>query len=59
MRVCTYLCEYALGGIRTHETGLYQARGYPDTPPGRPAYAGSAPVTQVLGLYIVCVCSSH
>ena len=30
------LYEYALGGIRTHETGLYQARGSPDTPPGRP-----------------------
>ena len=29
--------EYALGGGRTHETDLYQARGYPDTPPGRPS----------------------
>ena len=24
------------GGVRTHETDLYQARGQPDTPPGRP-----------------------
>ena len=32
--------DYALGEIRTHETGLpgiYQARGQPDAPPGRPA----------------------
>ena len=26
-KVPTNLYEYALGGIRTHETGLYQARG--------------------------------
>ena len=26
------------GGIRTHETDLYQARGQPDTPPGRPVF---------------------
>ena len=26
--------EYALGGIRSHATALYQARGWPDTPPG-------------------------
>ena len=32
----TNLYEYALGGARTHETGLYQARRQPDTPPGRP-----------------------
>ena len=25
-----------LGGARTHETDLYQARGHPNTPPGRP-----------------------
>ena len=31
-----YLYEYALGGIETLETDLYQARGQPDTPPGRP-----------------------
>ena len=30
------LYEYALGGARTRETDLYQARGLPDTPPGRP-----------------------
>ena len=29
---------YALGGARSHETELYQARGYPDTPPGRPVH---------------------
>ena len=30
------LYEYdALGGIRTNKTDLYQARGLPDTPPGR------------------------
>ena len=29
--------EYTLGGIRTHETDLYQARGLPDKSPGRPA----------------------
>ena len=33
----TNLYKYALGGIRTHETDLYQARGKPNTPPGRPA----------------------
>ena len=26
------------GGFETHETDPYQARGSPDTPPGRPAY---------------------
>ena len=31
------LYEYALGGARIHESGLYEARGQPDTPPGRPA----------------------
>ena len=36
-KVPTDFYEYALGGIRTHETDLYQARGSPDTPPGRPA----------------------
>ena len=36
-KVPTNLYEYALGGARTHETDLYQARGQPDTPPGRPA----------------------
>ena len=36
-KVLTNLYEYhALGGIRIHETDLYQARGQPDTPPGRP-----------------------
>ena len=34
LRMCTGL--HAVGGTRTHETDLYQARGYPDTPPGRP-----------------------
>ena len=28
----TWVCTW---GIRTHETDLYQARWYPDTPPGR------------------------
>ena len=37
-KVPTNIYEYALGGARTHETDLYQARGYPDTPPGRPVY---------------------
>ena len=36
-KVPTNLYKYALGGIRTHETDLYQARGKPNTPPGRPA----------------------
>ena len=35
--VPTNLYEYALGGIRTHETDLYQTQGYSDTPPGRQA----------------------
>ena len=36
--VRTNLYEYAFRGARTRETNLYQARGYPDTPPGRPGY---------------------
>ena len=32
------LYDYALGGARTHETDLYQARGLSDTPPGRPVH---------------------
>ena len=31
-----YTSMHSLGGARTHKTDLYQARGYPDTPPGRP-----------------------
>ena len=31
-----YTGMYAPGGARTHATDLYQARGQPDTPPGRP-----------------------
>ena len=36
-KVPTDLYKYALGKTRTHETDLYQARGQPDTPTGRPA----------------------
>ena len=36
-KIPTSLHEYVLGGARTHETDLCQARGLPDTPPGRPA----------------------
>ena len=35
-KVPTNLYDCALGGIGTHETDLYQARGQPDAPPGRP-----------------------
>ena len=35
-KVPTNLYECALGGARTHDTDLYQARGYPGTPPRRP-----------------------
>ena len=33
-KVPTNIYEYALGGIRSRETDLYQVRGQPDTPPG-------------------------
>ena len=35
-KVPTNLYKYALGGARTHDTDLYQARGQPDTLPRRP-----------------------
>ena len=35
-RSYTSTSKYALGGARTYETDLYQARGQPDTPSGRP-----------------------
>ena len=37
-KIPTNLYEYALGGARTHETDLHQARGQPDMPPGRPVH---------------------
>ena len=35
-KILTNFYEYVLGEARTHATDLYQARGQPDPPPGRP-----------------------
>ena len=53
-KVPTNVYGYALGGVRTHGTDLYQARGQPDTPPGRTA----ATLIQPTALFVLgCECS--
>ena len=54
-KVPTNLYECALGGIRTHKNYLYQARGQPDTPPGRPAYINTRYQVHVFVQYMSAI----